>query len=530
MFRLSNGRSISIYGLGALVSLTPSLCERVLVAADKNSTSTPVLTASDDSLEFEFALVFEEPENAPKEKSAAPQVEVKDFDPDQIDQESLEEPTPSDDAPHRTAVEYGEDTDNPAFASQQKAQERGDSTGPVAEENQRPVRRGVKPITIEPIRIDRNPSSSNPPVRSQDNRSTEIATNPAGSKPARSSPPTPPTEAAAPQAPQILDPAVALRASRVDATLRHYLTHPESVTVRSPWAVMHAILPYGKQTTLLAGSQQVNAIEWMCYNRICRTQTIFTPAGRSFRPNVGGGVQGHQGQFLAILAQSSVPSSQPLHVGRLPFTVEDLVKYEMATCKPKTELTFKLIGLSYYLGTQQTWRSQDRQLWNIERLVGEEMAQPVNGAACGGTHRLMGLSFALRQRRSESQPLSGHFARADRYIKDYVNYTWSLQNPDGSFSTNWFESRGYDPDNERKVQTTGHMLEWLLYTCDQSNFQPQRAAAAVDYLMGQIYDHRDHAWPIGPRGHALRALGLYRARFLAPAAVATTKAEAVKKR
>ncbi len=67
-------------------------------------------------------------------------------------------------------------------------------------------------------------------------------------------------------------------------------------------------------------------------------------------------------------------------------------------------------------------------------------------------------------RRRYEQPITGHWARADVFVNDFVQYAWSLQNPDGSFSTDWFEGRANEPNMERKVQTTGHILEWLIFT------------------------------------------------------------------
>jgi hypothetical protein len=224
-------------------------------------------------------------------------------------------------------------------------------------------------------------------------------------------------------------------------------------------------------------------------------------------------VQGHEGQFLAILAQTNVPLDYPIQIGTNKFKVEDLVRYEMATCKEKSELTFKLIGLSYYLDSDKQWRANDGKVWSIPKLIQEELAQPIVGAACGGTHRLMGFSFSVRQRIMQGQQVNGQFARADKFVRDYIEYTWRLQNPDGSFSTEWYEGRGNEPNDERKVQTTGHMLEWLMYTLPDSEVNQPRVQKSIDFLLSKIYDKRDNKWPIGPRGHATRAVSLYYSRF-----------------
>jgi hypothetical protein len=298
----------------------------------------------------------------------------------------------------------------------------------------------------------------------------------------------------------------------INRCLSYFVEHPETTVRRSPWAVMHAILPFGVEAELSAGNQRVNAIGWMCYNGMCKTQRIFQPTKTGFRTNLGPGVQGHEGQFLAILAQSKVAPTYPLKIGNRTYTVNDLVRLEMATCREKSELTFKLIGLSYYLDHNQRWRDNQGGVWSLEKLVSEELNQPVVGAACGGTHRLMGLTFSLMQHKQAGLPVTGHWYRAEQYINDFVGYALSLQNSDGSFSTEWFETRANEPNVERKVQTTGHILEWLVFTVPDDQLQSPQILKSVHFLLDTIGSDPSRDWPIGPRGHSLRALALYNQR------------------
>ena len=300
--------------------------------------------------------------------------------------------------------------------------------------------------------------------------------------------------------------------SSIQACLNYYLTHPENTTRRGPWALMHAALPVGVESEVLAGGRRVNTLGWLAFNGTCGRQNMFQPTRQGFRPNVGPGVQGHEGQFLAILAQSQVRGDYPLQINRRKYTVMDLARFEMATCRERSELTFKLIGLSFYLDPNQQWRDNRGHVWSLEKMLVEEMAQPINGAACGGVHRLMGLSYAIIQREEAGQPIVGPWQKAEVYINDYINYAMSLQNPDGSFSTNWLESRGMQPDVERKVQTTGHILEWLVFTLPDEHLRSPRILAALEFLLNTVGAEPQRDWPIGPRSHALRAMALYSQR------------------
>ena len=210
-----------------------------------------------------------------------------------------------------------------------------------------------------------------------------------------------------------------------------------------------------------------------------------------------------------MLAQSQVSANYPIVVGQSKYTVTDLIRYEMATCKEKAELTFKLIGLSYYIDTEQIWLTDKRNRWNIEKLVQEELAQPINGAACGGTHRLTGFSYAVRKREKRGEPFEGQWLRAKKFVEDYHTYAFTLQNPDSSFSTDWFQRRADYGDVGRRLQTTGHITEWLAFSLPKDELVDAKMIKSVDYLATILLEHPNERWSIGPLGHGLHALAIY---------------------
>lgn len=316
-----------------------------------------------------------------------------------------------------------------------------------------------------------------------------------------------PEEAPKPLSPQLLQ----LR-DRVRTCLTDYYQRPASVREHSPWGIMHDVFAYGVDTEVRVGRDRVNAIGWLCYNRPCRGLKLFQFDGRYPVPREGPGYQGHKGQVLSMLALSRVKSTYPLRVEGHELTVQDLIEYEKATCRSKTELTFKLIGLAHYLPSNSTWRSKWGRAWSIPRLLQEELAEPINGAACGGTHRLMGYSMAVKTRLKRGEPLEGQWLRAHQYVDAYHKHVIKLQNRDGSFSTNWFKSRGAKRDLDRRVQTTGHILEWLVFSLPEDELIDPRIVRAVTYLNTVMLKYRRKDWESGHRGHALRALALYSER------------------
>jgi hypothetical protein len=296
---------------------------------------------------------------------------------------------------------------------------------------------------------------------------------------------------------------------KVRQCLAHYYFRPENIAIRSPWGSMHWMLAYGVDSQLIAGTKRVNAIGYLNYNGVCNGQRLFYTSGGKIQAQVGVGVQGHAGQYLAMLAQSRVKPDYPMLVDGQKFTVADLIEHEKLTCRPASELTFKLIALSHYLKSDDKWTSNDGQQWDIPRLIKEELAQPINGAACGGTHRMTGFSYAVRKREQRGEPIVGQWKRAKKFVEDFHEYTFKLQNADGSFSTEWFVMRAEHGDIGRRLQTTGHITEWLAFSLSKEQLAEPRMVKSVDYLTTIMLENRNEKWSIGPLGHAIHALAIY---------------------
>lgn len=313
-----------------------------------------------------------------------------------------------------------------------------------------------------------------------------------------------------------LSPELTALCDKVRRVLAKYYPRHQNARGNSPWEVMHAIIAYGVDTMIYKdgpGGEKVNAIGYMAYNYPCRGQRMLFINGGKIDAERGVGVQGHGGQFLAILAQSHVRTDYPMQVEGKPFTLEDLINREKETCVAGEELTFKLIALAHYLDSDATWKAGSGQQWSIERLIREELTQPIRGAACGGTHRLMGFSYAVNRRQKHNKPVEGEFRRAQTFLNDYHRYTFSLQNPDGSFSTAWFERKGSDTSIDRRLKTSGHILEWISFSLPDEQLRDPRMIKAVDFLATLLLNNDGHTWEIGPLGHGIHALAIYDSRM-----------------
>lgn len=308
--------------------------------------------------------------------------------------------------------------------------------------------------------------------------------------------------------------------TRVRTVLKGYYRKALNSKDNDPWESMHGMLAYGVHSRIHDGGpngQLITSVGWLCYNKPCKGQTLLyvTPSGE-LRAKYGVGLQGHLGQFLAMLAQCHVSPDYPIHVGDRDFTIKDLIEAEKLTCYPKSELTFKLIALQHYGDLNDKWVNDQGVEWDFPRLISEELAQPIRGAACGGTHRLSGLSLVVKARLRRGEPLDGEYQKANDFVKRYQMYAFRLQNRDGSLSTSWFRGSGDEDDINRRIKTTGHILEWLCYSLSDEQLREPQTIRAVTYLANLMYSNYDNEWEIGPRSHAIHALLLYDQRVFQP--------------
>jgi hypothetical protein len=340
----------------------------------------------------------------------------------------------------------------------------------------------------------------------------------------------------------------------IDQSLTHQQQFPDTAENRSPWGVMHNTLAWGQEGVVLIEGQSYNAIQALCENQPLKGVRLLEVGRDGLKPLEGPGLQGHPGQLLAILAQNDVALDQPLKVGDQSFTVADLVQYEKQSCRPNQELTFKLLGLSYYVSPDEIWTASDGGKWSLERLLRLELRLPINQQqTCGGVHRLMAIHLAVQNYHAyhrklaealevdsltravndsisdevtdeenavdlvavapPSDEIGGAWKIATDYMSDYQDYAFTLFNPDGSFSTDWLERRAALEDPQRRVQTTGHVLEWLVVSLPENKLHDPALMQSLAYLAGLLQVDIGETWSVGPRAHALRALRLYRARI-----------------
>ena len=317
------------------------------------------------------------------------------------------------------------------------------------------------------------------------------------------------TDAATPQT----DPFAELLDRAIEITSKRTLT----ANAHSPWQIFHNILALRQDTVLRLGDQKVNAIEWLATTEPQfdkQPWLLLTKHGAKFHSYTRiYAFEGHPSQFLALLSHSNLPMDYQFHVQGKVVTLNDLVNNSMKEVNTAEEVTWVLWALQHFLKPDAVWVNQLNETWSIERLVQMETSAPVVGAPCGGNHRLFALTRARDKYLASGGQLRGVWYLADQKIKQHIEIARSLQNPDGSFSNEFYKGPGHTTDVNKRFNTSGHTMEFLSASLPKERLSETWVRNAVWMLSRELILNRDTKIDCGPLFHSLNALILYRDRI-----------------
>ncbi|MEN6452373.1 MAG: hypothetical protein ABFC96_17935 [Thermoguttaceae bacterium] len=349
------------------------------------------------------------------------------------------------------------------------------------------------------------------------------AATPPGTKPAAAS-----AAKTAPATPrrQLRPEQVELR-DRVRAVLAAQREQPFNTRDNSATEILSRCLAFGCSTDVFIGGpegQKLNGITCLCWNYPCAGFELLGRSRNYVAARIGYGYQERPAEFLAALAFSRVQPDYPVRLGRNVRKVGDLVAVEKLACRSGSDLSFALIGLSYYVESP-SWKNELGETWSIERIVEEELSQPVVGAPEGGMNRLLGLSHALARRTRSGRPIDGEFERAQKYVADFQRFAFHQQAADGSWGPDFLARRtGNSSDAAEQLRSNGRILEWLAVSLPERRLEEPAMVNAVSYVTNLIGSERYQSntpmlstREIVSLGHALHALTIYDAREFQPA-------------
>jgi hypothetical protein len=328
--------------------------------------------------------------------------------------------------------------------------------------------------------------------------------------------------------PQPPDPLLELVDSAIQRTTLRYL----DVDVHTPWQIAHGLLALRGEYELKSKGQKINAIDYISNQAMYRGEYWFekTPFGGRGHPyTVPYAFEGHVNQFLAILTMSDLPLDHQFKVrGGEIVTMADMVRNAQMTANTREETTWTLWFLNLYVEPDATWVNQTGEAWGMERLVQIQTNATVTNAPCGGTHQLFAISLARNAYMQKHGRLTGAWLQADQKIQSHIAAAQSLQNRDGTFSTQFFKGRGESTDFNERIKSSGHMLEWLMVALPERRLKEYWVRKAVEAVARDLINNANQPADCGPLYHAMHSLVLYRERVMPksetpPAELVTTE-------
>jgi hypothetical protein len=303
---------------------------------------------------------------------------------------------------------------------------------------------------------------------------------------------------------------------RIEAALRQVRAR-DLLTTNSFWTVFHGILGLGPDTELLdpETGRRVNALEHIRSGGAVRgLQFLPTPHGLDVRTGPQFVGQGHQDQFVAEMAQWGLPADTPFRVGGKDYTFEDFIRHTQMRARVTAgqELGWALVVIARYRGTGARWTNAAGEALCFDDLVRYELGQPMEGAACGGTHRLFGLTWAYHLHLRNGGAQEGVWKDVADRLGECRQAARRYQNRDGSFSTRYLAGPGDARDPQLRINTTGHVLEWLALALPDDELRAGWVQDAVGALALMILDSQGAPVEGGSLYHAAHGLHLYRTR------------------
>ena len=307
---------------------------------------------------------------------------------------------------------------------------------------------------------------------------------------------------------------------RIDAAIEQ-VQRREIHTSHGFWTVFHGLLGVGSKLELVdpTTGNRVYALDHISGGGNLRgMRFIPTPAGLDVQigPTFVG--QGHADQFVAEMIQVGVAANHPFLVDGRQYALLDFIRHTQSRARvtEDQELSWAIVAIGQCLGTDVQWTNRFGETLRFEDLVRYELEQDVEGAACGGTHRLFGLHWVYQLHMNSGGTATGVWHEVSEKMNDYQDRARELQNPDGSFSTDFFRGPGSVDDRRQRINSTGHIFEWLAQSLPDEQLQADWVREAANALSLMILDIQSVPMEGGTLYHATHGLRLYRERCVRP--------------
>ena len=296
-----------------------------------------------------------------------------------------------------------------------------------------------------------------------------------------------------------------------------------STMTNGAWQIFHGILAYGRDFEIDTPEGRVSAVDYFAAGGTCdgfrpRIGDRFTDDRLGLRVDlepmtkVG---QGHRDQWLAVVAQAGVPLDAEWQIADRSFFISDWLRqaeYDIPL-NYEEEFSWTLIPLAMYRPSDHRWTARDGATYSTDLLLESEVQRDLAASVCGGTHRLIGIAYAVRKRITEGLEMTDTWQAAHAHLETAIELARINQNPDGSYSTSYLHRTGWCQDLGELLGTTGHVLEFLSVAADLETLQSDWVQRSVRKLCGVLLQCRGIDLECGVLYHALHGLVEYRRRI-----------------
>jgi hypothetical protein len=311
---------------------------------------------------------------------------------------------------------------------------------------------------------------------------------------------------------------------RIAKVIDHTLNQRQlNSTDHAAWQVIHAVLAYGRDLKIMHEGELIPALDYLLsgnringWNARPGNHGVFVPLEAESKAG-----QGHPDQWLGYISQLDISADTPLVVWKKQYKLRDLLTQSQWDLVDGQEASWMLMALSnksYWPDIDAKWKASNGNEWTADGVAALEAdpdVSPIVGAACGGTHRLQGLALYVRRMRAEKGANAMNypgFDAADKQVKFHIQRARELQNPDGSFSSNYFARAGQVVDMKDRIDTTGHVLEFLAMAADDETFNAPWVLRMCECLVTMMEKSVEAPLDCGGLYHTAHGLKVYSER------------------
>lgn len=300
--------------------------------------------------------------------------------------------------------------------------------------------------------------------------------------------------------------------SAIDSSKRRTL----STDVHTPWQIMHALLGLRQDFKINKKGRKVDGLKWISNDPKFEGEHWFLVSehgGQAHPYSKPYAFEGHANQSLAILSMLGLPVTHELKTATKTITIEDMINHAKMEINEKEEISWSLWALSRYLHPETTWNNKLGEVWSVDRMAQLQLSRlygkPMMKHPCGGTHAMFALAHARNIRMQNGLPMRGIWLSVDQQIRKCIELARVQQQPNGQFSTRFFEGRATEADFDKRIASSGHVLEFLMIALPQEELKRSWVRRGIEATARDILANRQAYVKCAPLYHAINGLTIY---------------------